>query len=201
MTVHKLHKSRFLLILRINLVIFIAELLTALYSGSLAMLSDSLHVSIHVLAPFVAYLSEFEFLGFSGDRIKKWTAWVNIFLFFFLAGFIAYEAWQRLSYPPELRIGLMFFLVAILGLGANVYCAGILHRIEDKECHQNIQPLFWHMVFDSAGSVIVIIGAAIMSGTQLYILDPVLSFILAGLIVAGAVFMLHELSHGHDHSH
>ena len=199
--VHREHKIRFLRILKINIVVFISELLVALYSGSLTMLSDSFHVSLHILAPLTAYISEFEFLGFSGKTIKKWTAGINIILFFILAGGIAHEAWGRITNPPQLRIGIFFFVIAILGLLANIYNANLLHTIKDKECNQNIKPLFWHMVFDSAGSVIVIIGAVVMYWTSVYILDPILSFILAALIAIGAVFMLRELFHGHDHAH
>ena len=203
MSVHNTHKNRFLLILQINLVVFIGELLVALYSGSLTMLSDSLHVSIHIVAPFLAYISEYEFGGISGKSIKKWTAGINIILFFVLAAGIAYEARERLSLPPQLRLGPTFFVVAILGLVANIYSANILHNIEDDECEQNVKPLFWHMVFDSAGSVIVIVGAVLMYVTHLFILDPILSFILAGLISVGAIFMFRNLildnNHGHHH--
>ena len=199
MSIHETHKSRFLLILKINIVAFLAELAVAFYSGSLTMLSDSFHLALHIFTPLIAYISEFEFFGLSGERIKKWTAGSNILLFFFLAGLIVNEAWERLSQPPELKLGHIFFVVAVVGLAANIYNARLLGTIEDRECHVNIKPLFWHMVFDSIGSVIVIIGAMVMYPTGWFIIDPILSFVLSGLIVLGAFFMLKELLYGHKH--
>ena len=200
MSVHDVHRIRFLQILGINIFVFLAELAVALYSGSLTMLSDSLHVSIHILAPFLAYISEFEFLGFSGPIIKKWTAGINVLLFFVLAGAIADEALKRLGNAPDLRIGWLFFVVAVLGLVANIYCAKLLYSIDDDECRENIKPLFWHMIFDGAGSVVLIVGAVIMYLTGLYVLDPILSLVLAILIVLGAVTMARDLLRGHSHN-
>jgi cobalt-zinc-cadmium efflux system protein len=183
--------------LKINLFVFIAELAAALYSGSLAMLSDSLDLSIHILAPFLAYISEFQFLSIPAEKIKKVASLMNISLFFLLAAIIAKEAWDRLSDPPDITIGLFFIIVAFAGLAANIYNAKLLHRIPGHSCEQNIKPLFWHMVFDAAGSVIVIIGAITMYFSKIYIVDPILSIFIAGLMVLAAIKML-RTNEGHS---
>ena len=198
---HAEHKRVFLKILKINLFVFIAELATALYSGSLTMFSDSLHLFTHIFAPFVAYISEFQFLNIPAEKIKKVASLMNILLFFLLAAIIVREAWGRLSDPPDITIGLFFMTVAFAGLAANIYNAKLLHEISWRYCVQNIKPLFWHMVFDAGGSIIVIIGAITMYFSKIYIVDPVLSIFLAGLMVLAAIKMLIPKSSIHHESH
>jgi len=198
---HAGHKRVFLKILKINLFVFIAELTTALYSGSLAMLSDSLDVSIHILAPFIAYISEFHFLNIPAKKIKKVASLMNISLFFLIAAIIAKEAWDRLSDPPNIKIGLFFVIVAFVGLAANIYNAKLLHEIPGHSCVQNIKPLFWHMVFDAGGSIIVIIATITMYFSKMYIVDPILSIFLAGLMVLAAIKMLVPKPSIHHESH
>ena len=83
-------RDRFLAVLKINFLVFIAELASGWYSGSLSMTSDSFHVSLHIVASLVALASEFKFLGFSSENIKKCSAGINISLFFPLAAMIGF---------------------------------------------------------------------------------------------------------------
>lgn len=196
-------KDRFLAVLKINIAVFIAELMAGWHSGSLSMASDSFHVSLHIVASLVALASEFQFMGLSSDKVKQWSAWINIFLFFPLAASISYEAYQRLINPPVVSITPIFFTIAFLGLIANIYTIKILDNESDEEHsgNENKFLLQMHMVFDALGSVIVIVGGAVIGSLNLYWLDPVASFALAGLIVIGAIAMSWKLFHGHGHIH
>lgn len=193
-------KDRFLAVFKINLAVFIIELLTGWYSGSLSMVSDSFHASLHIVVSLVALVSEYDFFDFSSDKIKQWSAGINIILFFPLAALIGYEAYERLSNPPILNLTLMFFMVALFGLAANIYTAAVVkpdhHETDSK--NKNRLYLFIHMVFDAIGSVIVIIGGIEIYRTGTYALDPKLSFVLAGIIVVGALLMSWKFIFGHD---
>ena len=193
-------RDRFRAVLKINIFVFIAELAAGLYSKSLSMTSDGFHAFLHIIVALVALASVYEFLGFSPEKIKQWSAGINITLFFPLAGLISYEANQRLNDPPAINITSAFFLVAILGLIANIYTVKILHRKLGEECSENKNRflLYIHMIVDAIGSVIVIIGAVAIYNSGNYLLDPQLSFILAGLIIVGAIWMSWELISGHD---
>ena len=192
-------KDRFLAVLRINFLVFIAELVSGWHSGSLSMTSDSFHVSLHIVASLVALASEFNFLGFSPENIKKWSAGINISLFFPLAAMIGFEAYERWQNPPTVNITFIFFMIAGLGLAANLYTIKILDG--DHSENENKFLLRIHMGFDAIGSVIVIIGGAVIGKTNLYWLDPAASLILSGLIVIGAIVMSWKLFHGHSHIH
>jgi len=200
---HRTDKDRFLTVFEINVIIFIIELLAGWYSGSLSMMSDSFHVSLHVVVSLVALVSEYEFGGLTPNKIKLWSAGINIALFFPLAALISYEAYKRLQNPPTQNLNFTFFLVAFLGLVANIYTIIILPKGFDKEPPNNKnRPLLRiHMIFDTIGSVIVILGGVAIYKTGSNFIDPKLSFGLAGLIVAGAVWMSWELFYGHNHNH
>lgn len=202
---HHSDKDRLRTVLGINIIIFIAEILAGYSSGSLSMLSDSFHVSLHVFASLIALISEYEFLGINPDKIKLWSAGINIALFFPLACTIAYEAYLRWQNPPSLNLGISYFAVAFLGLAGNLYTVFILkpdnHGHPQSPVGTNRFILFIHMIFDSVGSVIVIAGAFEILRTGNYFIDPASSMILAGMIVLAAIWMSWELIHGHDHHH
>lgn len=196
---YRTDKDRFLAVLKINIVVFLAELLAGIYSKSLSMTSDGFHASLHIIVALVALASTYEFMGFPPDKIKQWAAGINIALFFPLAGMISYEANKRLNDPPEINITSLFFLVAVLGLIANIYTIKILHRKSGEEHSENKNRFLFsvHMIIDAIGSVIVIIGAIEIYHSGNYLLDPKLSFVLAGLIVIGAIWMSREFLSGH----
>jgi cobalt-zinc-cadmium efflux system protein len=198
---HWTDKDRFLAVLKINVVVFIIELLAGWYSGSLSMISDGFHVLLHVVVSLIALVSEYEFGGLAPDRIKLWSAGINIILFFPLAGLISYEAYKRLINPPTQNLNSVFFLVAFLGLAANIYTIIILHKGTSKQRgnNKNRPLLLAHMVFDAIGSVVVILGGREIYKTGSNFIDPKLSFVLSGLIVIGALWMSWKLFYGHDH--
>lgn len=202
---HHTDKDRLRTVLGINIVIFIAEILAGYSSGSLSMLSDSFHVSLHVFVSLVALISEYEFLGINPDKIKLWSAGINIALFFPLALMIAYEAYLRWQNPPSLNLGPAYFAVAFLGLAANLYTVFMLkpdnHEHRQDKIGTNRFILFVHMIFDTVGSVIVIIGAFEIIRTDNYSIDPASSTVLAGMIVLTAIWMSWELIHGHSQQH
>lgn len=200
---HRTDKDRFLAVFKINLVTFVIELLAGWYSGSLSMISDGFHVSLHVVVSSIALLSEYELRGISPDKIKLWSAAINVALFFPLAGLISYEAYKRLGNPPTQNLTLTFFLVAFLGFAANIYTIMILHKKADEKHSENKNRflLYIHMIFDTIGSVIVIIGGIAIYKTVSNLIDPQLSFVLSGLIVLGAILMSWELFYGHTRNH
>ena len=176
-------KDRFLAVLKINFLMFIGELIIGLYSGSWAMLSDSFHLFLDTLAPLISYIPELHIPGISKNRVKKISVQISISLFFIVAGVIVYEAVARISNPRELRIDFWFFLVATLGLIGNIYSFLILKRRGDENCSVLRKLLSRHMLVDAGGSVVVIFGAIGVLVWKINILDPILSIILAILIM------------------
>lgn len=198
---HRNDKDRFLAVFKINVIAFFLELIVGIYSGALTMISDSFHLSIHIIAPLIAYFSELNIGNYSPRFIKKYSAGFNIFLFVVLAFGIGFEALERFRQPPEIKVNFLFFAVAFIGLLANIYTAGLLHKSNGGSYSINRKALFWHMVFDALGSLILIFGAFVLVSTGNYKIDPILSILLAILIVVGAIVMSKELLSEKDAHH
>jgi len=96
---------------------------------------------------------------------------------------IFYEAYQRFMHPETISSGKMF-IVAMVGLVANVSCAYILKGNSHEHGHSlNVRAAFLHMLGDTLSSVGVIIGAGIIYYTNWFIIDPIISVMICVLIL------------------
>ena len=115
---------RLVAVLGLSLAVFVIELAGGLAANSLALLADAGHVLADVGGMLVVLVAIW--IGgrpagrgaFGYLRLEILAAVVNAGLLFMIAAFILYEAWRRLSEPPEVASGLML-AVAIVGLAVN----------------------------------------------------------------------------------
>jgi len=178
--------------------IMLAEAIGGWLSGSLALLSDAGHMLTDAgalgLALFAAWLA-----GRRADdkrtygyrRVEVLAAQLNVAALFGLAGFIVWEAVERLRNPgPPVQLGLMAG-VAVVGLLANLAILGILNH----EHSLNARSAFLHVLSDTVSSVAILIGAGAMALRDgLGWLDPVLSLAIAALILWGAGRLVLEIT-------
>ena len=71
--------------------------------------------------------------------------------------------------------------VAVLGLAVNIFVA--LRLRKDSQDNINVRSAFWHAAGDALASVGVIIGGIIIAVTGLNIVDPIVSALIAVIIV------------------
>lgn len=190
---------RFVLALAITSVIFVAEIVGGILSNSLALLSDAGHVFLDVFALALSYVAlrvselpadESHTFGF--HRAKVLAALANSLLLFVMVFFIAREAWERWLNPREINSGLMLG-VAVIGLVANLVVAQVLRAHEHDDL--NTRSAFWHVLGDALASVGVIGGAILIALTGWYVVDPILSVLIALLILGGAWRIFRESLH------
>jgi len=77
---YRTDKDRFLTVLKINVIVFLAEFTVGLYSGSLSMISDGFCVSLHIIVSLTALASEIKLWNLSQDKIRYWSAKINLAL-------------------------------------------------------------------------------------------------------------------------
>jgi cobalt-zinc-cadmium efflux system protein len=194
--VHPTAGARLTLGIVLSSVIFIAEVAGGLISNSLALLSDA----GHVLADIVALsLSAYALrqaqrppshrMTFGYHRVGVIVAIVNAAAIFGIAGFIIYEAAQRLQTPPEVNSPIML-AVAALGLAANLVVAFWLREARKESL--NVRSAFWHVLGDALASVGVIIGAIVIMLTGFTVADAIVSAIIGLIIAASAWGILAE---------
>ena len=165
----------------------VVEVLAGLQSGSLALLSDAGHNFTDALALALACLG-FYFASKPPDEVKTYgyhragvlAAFVNAITLLALSGFIFYESYHRLRDPQPVG-ELTMLVVAGLGLIVNVAIMWALRRDQGRDL--NIRAAYVHMLGDALGSIGIIVGAIVISQTGWYIIDPILSALIGGLIV------------------
>lgn len=179
--------------------IFIVEVIGGIVTNSLALLSDAAHMLTHIFALLVSLFA----LVFAGMpptlkktygfyRLEILAALFNGIALFAITLWIFYEAYHRFKHPEVIDSGMMF-IVAAVGLTANIVCAYILMSGGSEHGHSlNIKSVIMHLLGDTISSVGVIAGAVIIHYTDWYIVDPLISVLLCILILVWAYKLIME---------
>jgi len=168
-------------------------------TGSMALLSDALHMMTDAAALGMSYLaSRLAALRpdssrtFGYRRAEVVAALANALLLWILSGYMLREIYERFYHPVTVRSGPML-VIAVIGLLANLVCAWILHA--HSEGNINIRGAFLHVVSDLAGSVAAIAAGVIIYFTGLYRADSIVSFLITVLILISSARLLAEAFH------
>ena len=155
------------------------QVVTGIVTGSLALLSDAGHMATDALGLGMA-LAAIQVASLSGQRRQRTfglyrleilAALFNALLLFGVAGYVLYEAAQRLDDAPEVA-SLPVLIVGSVGLVVNVI-AFLLLRTGSKES-LNLRGAYLEVVADMLGSVGVIVAAVVWGLTGWNWVDPVI---------------------------
>jgi cobalt-zinc-cadmium efflux system protein len=177
----------------------VAEVVGGLLSGSLALLADAGHMLTDAAALVLAWLA-FRFARRPNDakrtygfhRLQVLAAYSNGLTLFFIAVVIVWEAVERLRAPGEVLAGPMLVIAAI-GLAINIGAFAILHGAGRDNL--NVRGALLHVVGDLLGSVAAIAAALVILFTGWTPIDPLLSVLVALLILRSAWFLVAESGH------
>lgn len=193
------NERKVLISFALTLTFMIVEAVGGVLSGSLALLADAGHMLTDAAALALAYTA-FR-LGrrvadsrrtFGYLRFEVIAGFVNAVALFVIAGWVVYEAWHRFVQPSAILAGPML-LVAIVGLMVNVLVLWIMTRGETD--HVNIRGAILHVLGDLLGSVGVIVAAIVIYYTGWTPIDPILSIVVAILILRSAWRLLANSTH------
>ena len=185
-----------LIALTITLFMMIAEIVGGILSNSLALLSDAGHMFTDTLALALSFFA-MKFAGmpatekktFGFYRLEILAALLNGVTLVIISLYIMYEAYQRILNPQPVA-GTLMLIVAAIGLLVNII--GALFLMKHRETNLNIRGAFLHIIGDAVSSVGVIIGGIIILYTGWYLVDPILSVLIALGIIAGAIGLVSE---------
>src|SRR5665648_55089 len=170
----------------LNLAITIAEFIGGYLSGSLALISDAGHnlsdVISLVLGFFGEKITEIEPTkkhSFGFKRAEIFTALINAFVLWGISVVIIIEAFRRINSSQDISIGIML-VVASIGLFGNLFSMIILGK--EKDHNLNMKAAYLHIFYDTISSVAVIASGIIIYFTHYYVLDLIVSFIIAIMI-------------------
>jgi cobalt-zinc-cadmium efflux system protein len=180
--------------LAIGAAFLVLEVVVGFATSSLALISDAAHMFTDVLGVAMA-LTAVLLARRSGPtfsrtygmyRAEVLAALGNAVLLFGVAGFVLYEAAERISDPPAVA-GLPVMLVAAAGLVANLV-AFLLLRSGARES-LNVRGAYLEVLADLIGSVGVLLSGLITLTTGWRYADPIAG-VAIGLFVLPRTFLL-----------
>jgi cobalt-zinc-cadmium efflux system protein len=177
----------------------LVEAAGGLLSGSLALLADAGHMLTDAASLALAWLA-FRIAHRPADwqrtygfhRFQVLAAYSNGLTLAFIALAIVYAAIKRLHEPTEVLAGPML-AIAMVGLLVNLMAFRILHGAERENV--NIKGALLHVLGDLLGSVAAIVAALVIMWTGWMPIDPLLSALVALVILRSAWFLVRDTGH------
>lgn len=193
------NRKRLSIVLGITLAFTVVEIIGGILSNSLALLSDAGHmimdsaaISLSLFAVHLSMRPPSEKNTYSLVRIEIVAAFLNGITLVGLALYIFYEAVQRIEEPPEIKAGMML-TIAIGGMLANVAAAYMLWGASHD--NMNVKGAYLHILGDLAGSFGAVIGGVVILLTGWTMADPIISILIALLIIRSSVALLKDSLH------
>jgi len=193
---HTAHDRAFAVGIALNLGFVAVESVYGVLSHSMALLADAGHNLSDVLALALAWGASilgrrrpsrrFTY-GLGSSSIL--AALVNAMLLMLVVGGISVEAVQRLTNPLPVA-SMTVIWVALCGVVVNTVTALLFMR--DREHDLNVKGAFLHMAADAAVSLGVVLAGVGMLYSGWIWLDPVMSLIIAAVIVGSTWGLLRD---------
>jgi len=195
----KKSRSKLKLVLILTLSFAVIEVIGGIVSNSLALLSDAGHMVVDsgaiILSLFAVHLSMKPSTAdntYSLARMEIVAAFINGISLVLFSGFIFYEAFERILEPVEIKGGLML-TIAFIGMIVNIIAGAILWS--SSHGNLNVKGAFLHVLGDLAGSVGAVLAGAIVIKTGWTYADPIISFLIAGLIIYTSIGLIKDSLH------
>jgi cobalt-zinc-cadmium efflux system protein len=171
------------------------EALAGYLAGSLALISDAGHMVtdsasfvVALIAAAVASRPPSRRASYGYARAEVLAAFVNALAMLALIVWIAVEAVHRLLAPVPVA-GTTVMIVAAVGLAVNLVVAWMLSR---GASGINARGALLHVFGDLMGSVAALVAGAVIHRTGWMPIDPILSLVVALLILRSTLALLKE---------
>lgn len=179
----------------LNSLYMIVEFGFGIVTGSLALIADAAHnltdtftLTVSLIANRIAKRDANDRQTFGYGRATILAALLNASVMLAVAGFIVFEAVQRLRHPTEIE-GVVVALVALVGIAVNGSVAYVL----SKQRHDlNMRSAFVDMAFDALSSLAAVISGVIIMLTGVRYIDSVVALFIAVLLLYNVIKIFSE---------
>jgi len=182
--------------LLITALFMLIEIGSGWWANSLALLGDGFHMatdlgslSLSLAAFSIAQRPSTPRMSFGYHRVEILGALTSGLAIWGIAGFLIYESIQRMMNPPEVQ-GQVVFVVALLGLGANLLSMKYLHQ--SRHDNINVRAAYLHLLADSLGSVGAVISGAVLIWTGWRAIDPLITVLFSVLMLVSSWELVKE---------
>lgn len=174
------------------------ELIGGWLSGSLALVSDAGHMftdaaalGLGWLAAAIALRPPTQRHSYGYQRAEVVGAMLNALFMLLVVAAISIEAFHRFQQPQPVTGGAVM-LIAAVGLTVNLGVAWILHSGEQSF---NTRGALLHVMGDLLGSIGALVAGAVIYFTGWTPIDPLLSLLISGLILASSISLIRDALH------
>lgn len=162
------------------------EFIAGRAAHSLALVSDGWHNLTDIPSLALAWLAlHFEKKSpdprrtYGYQRAGVLAAFVNALLLVAVALYLCYEGYQRILAPEAISSRLML----IVGVAALVINGSISLALSGGRSDLNLRAVFIHNLGDALSNLAIIAGAWLIARTGEHLIDPLLAFLIAGMIL------------------
>src|SRR5688500_5926725 len=177
----------------------VVETVGGILSDSISLVSDAVHmftdvmaIGLSLFAITMAAKSHSGAMTFGYHRAEVMVALANGVALAAISLWVLYEAFLRVVSPRAIDAPLLL-VTAGIGLAGNLVVMFLLKHHASKSI--NIQSAFIHVVYNTISSVAVIITGFIALYTGITIVDPLVAFLIAGLVARSAYSIVRSSTH------
>lgn len=174
----------------------IIEFIVGVISNSLALMSDALHDLTDTFALLLSFFASkkaeekpTETKTWGYQRATILAAFVNGIFLVVLTLFIFYRAYTRILNPEPVK-GLLVLGLAIFGILFNGAIVVKMWKSKDRDL--NIKSIFWHISEDALGWIGVLIAGIVITFTNFYVIDSIVSIAIGVIVLMGAWGIIKE---------
>lgn len=179
-------------------VFFVVELVTALASGSLALLSDAGHMAADVLTLGAALAATVVAArpdrsgrrSYGRYRTEVFASLFAVLVMLAVAAFVVLEAVRRIGSPEGVGTGAML-VVGVLGLAVNLAVMALLRSGAGESL--NLKGAYLEVMADTVGSLGVILAAVLVRVTGSPVWDTALALAIGAFVAVRAVMLGREV--------
>ena len=178
------------------LALALAEAAAGYMANSLALLSDAGHNFTDSIALVLAWFALYvqskpatESKTYGYPRAGVLAAFVNALLLVALALYVFYEAYHRLRTPHAVDPQ---WMMVVGGLGFVVDAGVSLALLRQIRGDVNVRTAFLHTAADAVSTAGIVVGGWLIARTGVSEIDPLLGFLIGGLILWSSVDIIHE---------
>jgi cation diffusion facilitator family transporter len=183
-----------------NTALVLMKLAAGLLMGSVSVVSEAAHSAVDLMAAVIALFSVTtsgrpadEGHPFGHGKIENISGTVEALLIFLAAGWIIFEAIEKLRFPKPLEALGWGVIVMLVSAVVNIAVSRMLFRVGKEADSPALQADAWHLrtdVYTSAGVMaglaLIALGNRLFPGSDFNWLDPVTAIAVALLILKTA---------------
>ena len=180
----------------INLLYVAIEAGIGIYGDSLGLVSDAGHnlgdvfsLILTLIGLKLAHAAANHRFTYGYQKSTILIALLNAVILLIAVGIIIIESIRRIQHPDPID-GAMVSWTAAVGIIVNGLTAWML--MKDQKHDLNIRGAFLHMAADTLVSLGVVIAGIIISLTGFVLIDPIISLVIAAVILVSTCRMLRE---------